>query len=596
MSRSVLVSSLALAVVVACGSDDPPPPPPAQASGVCIDGEPVAVYPAGPYALETDGVVPPGLTFEGVDGPVALDSFYEPCAPRSRVLVVRTSGAWCGTCQWHVAHTKALLEEPRFAERLVLLDLLVADRDNDAPDTEALVDWRSKIDAPRLVAKDPAFTFGPALATRLPLPVYVFIDTRTMKILRSAGDPPPDALFARVASSIADVDGAEPVPAPRTPLVDGLFHAEQMDLIRGMQWKGERPPPDPTNAYEDDPGAASLGHTLFEDPTLSPNAKTSCATCHMEGLGFTDGLPQSEGVAKVDRNTPGVALAAYSRWQFWDGRADTLWMQALLPFEDAREHGSSRLFIAHRIAESYATKYDAVFGAKYPLPAAAIAALPPEGKPGDAAYDALSDADKERVTRVFVNVGKALAAFERSLSVGTNSFDAYAGGDLAALSKQQKDGLHMFFESGCAQCHYGPRLTDDAFHVLRFPTGRQDDAADLGRADGVKKLAGAEFLASSKWSDAPSAAKKVPAESAAMLGSFKTPPLRGLPGSAPFGHGGTFPDLLEVAAHYSTRGLPHADPRAIGTTEQWVPTFDQSSVTLLPSFLETLTAPVLIPP
>src|SRR6185503_10236923 len=107
-----------------------------------------------------------------------------------------------------------------------------------------------------------------------------------------------------------------------------------------------------------------------------------------------------------NRNSPAIALSAHSRWQFWDGRADTLWMQALGPFEDAKEFGGSRLFVAQQIVKRYSTQYDEVFGTKYPLPD--LTTFPQDGKPGDAAYDALSPAEQDDVTRVFVNVGKAI--------------------------------------------------------------------------------------------------------------------------------------------------------------------------------------------
>ena len=80
-----------------------------------------------------------------------------------------------------------------------------------------------------------------------------------------------------------------------------------------------------------------------------------------------------------------------------------------------------------------------------------------------------------------------------------------------------------------------------------------------------------------------------------MLGAFKTPTLRGIVGSAPYSHGGTLKTLLEVAEHYGERGVDHADPSAIGTTEQWVPSFDTTVQGELPAFLEVLTGEVELP-
>src|SRR6185436_19313209 len=180
------------------------------------------------------------------------------------------------------------------------------------------------------------------------------------------------------------------------------------------------------------------------------------------------GRATSQGVAVGDRNAPSVLFAAHARWQFWDGRADTLWMQALGPFENEKEFGSSRLFVAHAVFERHAAAYEALFGPLPPL--SDTARFPASGKPGDATFSGMAAADQALVTRVYVNVGKAIAAYERTLRARPNRLDAYLGGDLSALTVEEKAGLKTFFGAGCIQCHWGPRLTDDAFHVLRFPT------------------------------------------------------------------------------------------------------------------------------
>ena len=64
---------------------------------------------------------------------------------------------------------------------------------------------------------------------------------------------------------------------------------------------------------------------------------------------WSDGLRLGAGIDQVDRHTPTIVNAGYSRWSFWDGRCDTLWCQAVTPFEDQREMGSNRLRLAHTI-------------------------------------------------------------------------------------------------------------------------------------------------------------------------------------------------------------------------------------------------------
>lgn len=595
--RGLFVGVVALVagsiVVVACGSDDATSPvaaapdagsdgPKVTSSALCVDGKPSVAYPPEPYEIALTGTLP-NLRFEGESGPIELASYFEPCAERSRLLVIRTSALWCGTCQWHASHSKTLLRDPSLADlsgRTVLLDLLVADEDNMPATAPALVRWRAKLDAPEKIAIDPTFTFKNVAPSLNPLPTYVIVDTRTMQVRTTDSNPNPDSFHAKL---LVELDALDKKPRrdglPSAKTTDGLTDYE-LELIRDMKTPGA-PPPDPTNEYADVASAAALGKKLFSDMALSPSGTVSCATCHDPAKVFGDGLAQAVGVAKGDRNAPAIALSAHARWQFWDGRADTLWMQALGPFENAKEYASSRLFVAHQIAARYGADYAAIFGAKYPLPDLSDAQrFPAAGKPGDASWQAMAAVDQDAVNRVYVNAGKAIAAFERSLRVKPNALDRYGAGDLTALTVQEKKGLEIYFKTGCAQCHWGPRMTDDAFHVIRFPTGRQDGAADRGRADGIAGLLGSEFTAAKKYSDSPASAKPLLGllpSPPSMVGAFKTPSLRGLPTSGPFGHGGTFATLAEVSKHYGERGLKHDDARSIGATEASVPLFDANA-------------------
>ncbi len=598
----VLVVAAAGAVGIACGSDETAPVtagsdagsdgPKTASAPLCVDGKATMPYPPEPYEVTLTGTLP-DLRFEGESGPIKLSDYFEPCAAQSRLLVIRTSALWCGTCQWHGAHSKTLLRDASLGGRVILLDLLVADEDNMPATVAALGRWRAKLDAPEKLAIDPMFTFRTVGVTVNPLPSYAIIDTRTMQVRTTDANPSPEALRAKL---LVELDLLDKKPRrndlPSAKTTDGLTDYE-LELVRDMKTPGA-PPPDPTNEYADLPAAAALGKTLFSDAALSPSGTVSCATCHDPAKVFSDGLAQSVGVSmtKGDRNAPAIALAAHARWQFWDGRADTLWMQALGPVENAKEFASSRLFVAHQIADRHAVEYAAVFGAKYPLPDLAdTQRFPAAGKPGDPAWQAMATADQDAATRVFVNAGKAIAAFERTLRVKPNALDRYAAGDSEALNAAQKKGLEVFFKTGCAQCHFGPRLTNDAFHVIRFPTGRQDSAADRGRADGIAPLLASDFTAGKKFSDSPASAKSLLGLSpppASMLGAFKTPSLRGLSKSGPFGHGGTFATLAEVAKHYGERGLQHDDRRSIGATEGWIPLFDINGQRDLVPLLEVL--------
>lgn len=613
--RSIALSltcALALAAAVAaaaCAGADDPAAPPVTADGggadapaldsskpgsLCVDGKPTGEWPPGPYEVAITGVLPPDLAWEGPSGQVRLKDYYEPCAARSRLLVVRSAPAWCGSCGWHATHTTRLIGDPRYADRLRLLDLLIADEDNMPATVTAAARWRTRIDVPASVeskiAVDAKYMFSAVLPARNTLPEYVLIDTRTMKVRTVLSNPAPETLLGFFELELASLDGKPRPDLPQVALHDGLLSDDQFDLLQGMKL-APAPPPDPTNEVADLPAAAALGKALFNDTSLSPSGTVACVTCHDPTKAFGDGLKQANGVATGDRNSPPIALAAHARWQFWDGRADTLWMQALGPFENAKEFGSSRLFVAHAVFDRYNAEYTAVFGAKYPLPALPVA---PAGKPGEPAYDALPAAKRDEIARVYVNVGKAIAAFERTIRLKPNAFDRYVGGDTTALAGAQKTALGAFFKVGCAQCHWGPRLTDDAFHALGFPTGRKDGVADRGRADVLLGLASGEFVATSKWSDAPASAKPLlfTAVPPSMVGAFRTPTLRGISQSAPYGHGGTYAQLLDVSKHYGERGDKVAAGKSTGVVEEWVPNFDVNVQNDLPTLLDLLTADV----
>ena len=90
-------------------------------------------------------------------------------------------------------------------------------------------------------------------------------------------------------------------------------------------------PADPSNAVADDLRAAKFGHRLFFDTRLSANGAVSCATCHQPTRRFSDSFQKGRGIGESARNTRSIVGSAYSPWQYWDGRRDSQWAQALSP-------------------------------------------------------------------------------------------------------------------------------------------------------------------------------------------------------------------------------------------------------------------------
>jgi cytochrome c peroxidase len=338
-------------------------------------------------------------------------------------------------------------------------------------------------------------------------------------------------------------------------------------------------PTDPSNRVADDPGAVEFGRALFFDVRLSVNGQVACATCHLPERQFQDDVPLARGVGTTDRRTMPIAGMAHSPFLFWDGRKDSLWSQALGPLESPVEYGGNRTQYARLVAEHYRDAYEAVFG---PLPD--MSHLPPQAGPvanpeAAAAWGAMPEADREVVNRVFANIGKAIAAFERTILPMPTRFDAYAsalgsGRSANILTGDEIAGLRLFIGKGeCVNCHNGPLLTDNHFHNTGVPEAR-GLPEDLGRAAGAKLVREDPFNCLGKYSDAGegdcSELRFMAADGHELLRAFKTPSLRGVAGRPPFMHAGQFATLADVVAHYSaapSAPAGHSELRPLNLSE-----------------------------
>lgn len=347
-------------------------------------------------------------------------------------------------------------------------------------------------------------------------------------------------------------------------IADGVLDVAERQTIITMSFGqlGE-PPADPSNRYANSRAAAAFGATLFFEPRLSDDGRTSCATCHQQDRQFQDGRPLGRAAGLTDRRTMPLAGAAWSSWQFWDGRADSLWAQGLSPLEDVREHAGNRTAFAHVIASHLKDRYERIFG---PLPD--LTGLPenagPLGSDAErAAWDAIPTTRRDEIDRVFANLGKALAAFVASIRHSETRFDrfakALAKGETpandATLSDAELTGLKLFIgRANCVTCHSGPRFTDDRFHNTGVPQPPElpDDA---GRATGIAKALADPFNCLGRFSDAaPDQCGKLRAvktDDPTLVAAFKTPSLRGVTSRPPYMHAGQIGSLEAVLDHYS---------------------------------------------
>ncbi|MFO0661490.1 MAG: cytochrome c peroxidase, partial [Polyangiaceae bacterium] len=467
------------------------------------------------------------------------------------LLVVRVEPAWCEPCGLR-ADRFGMLAALFPSEVIDPVTVLYAGPDNAHPTAGDLIAWRSAhLTLPGALARSPDGAAGELVRLLRTIPMVFLVDRRTMRILSAMDDPDDQLLVIGISDALAAAGGPLVTPTldPAPPRRDGRFDEHQWQLIQRMAAPLVLPP-SLSNAYADDVAAAALGEQLFHDEMLAGPGGISCATCHVKDKGFADGLPTAIGLATGNINTPGIATSAWNRWQFWDGRADSLWSQALGPLENPLETGGSRLHVAHHIQATYAAAYEPVFGTLPPLDD--TQRFPLDGKPGDPAYDGMALADQQSVTRVFVNVGKAIEAFERTLRPAPMRLSAYAGGDTEALSPTERDGLLQYLESGCANCHGGPTLTNSIFANILMPSNSPTGPGDRGRIDGAMKLLASPFRADGPYSDNPEvgAALASLVVGDEMLGQIKTPSLRGVTTTGPWGHGGTFQQLDGVVKHY----------------------------------------------
>lgn len=362
-------------------------------------------------------------------------------------------------------------------------------------------------------------------------------------------------------------------------------------------------PADPSNRVADNERAAEFGQRLFFDQRLSANGQVACASCHLPDKLFQDGTPLGKGVGTTDRRTMSIIGTARSPWQFWDGRKDSQWAQALGPLESAVEHGGDRTQYVHLVAEEYRSEYEDVFG-KLPQ----LAALPKNAGPvadpeSAAAWEVLAPAQKDTVNRVFVNVGKAIAAYERRIEPGPSRFDAYVQaveqGDSAkmnaGLTRDEIAGLKLFLGKGqCLQCHAGPLFTNNEFHNTGVPAAK-GLAADLGRLAGAKQVLKDEFNCLGPYSDAkPEQCGEIrflDDKNASQLRQFRVPSLRNVAERGPYMHAGQFGTMREVVEHYNKAPAApegHSELKPLGLSAMEV---DQ-----LVAFLATLSGPVRADP
>jgi cytochrome c peroxidase len=261
-----------------------------------------------------------------------------------------------------------------------------------------------------------------------------------------------------------------------------------------------------------------LGRRLFFDIRLSGPGYMACATGHKPELAFTDGREVAIGVTGQlhTRNTPTLANVAYlARFGWAQPKSEPLEVQLRRPMfgENPIEMGT----LGHEIPVLAHIRSNSVYVDLF------RSAFPRSREPKDAIS--------------FETIGRAIAAFQRTLVSADSAYDKFVGGDRSALSVEAQRGLLLFKSNRmkCATCHKPPFFTD-AVGTPRFHnTGlyNVDGAGGLpGRDQGLANETHAKM----------------------DIGRFRTPTLRNISVTAPYMHDGSTKTLGDVIDHYASGG------------------------------------------
>lgn len=306
---------------------------------------------------------------------------------------------------------------------------------------------------------------------------------------------------------------------------------------------------------------------MFYDKILSGNRNIACSTCHHPDFGTSDGLslgigeggvglgPERSAGTGEDRIRKRIPRNAPALWNlgardidvlFHDGRlsrADTYgngfdtaaeeWLptglnsvlaaQALFPLTAQFEMAGNPK--ENEVAGAVHDRIDAA----WPILAKRVRIIPEYGERFVRAFDHIASPEEVTITEI----ANALAAFMATEWQSFDSpYDAYLAGDAKALAPDQRRGMDLFFgDAKCSGCHSGKLLSDQRFHALGLPPfgpGRTRPfdpmARDVGRMSESDDLADAY--------------------------RFRTPMLRNVALTAPYGHNGAYPTLEGIVRHH----------------------------------------------
>ncbi len=285
----------------------------------------------------------------------------------------------------------------------------------------------------------------------------------------------------------------------------------------------------PVPAIDADIALAKLGKRLFFDVRLSGDASTACASCHNPEHAFSDGMALSNAYPGSGhfRNSPTLVNTAQRQVWMHDGRLGT-------NLNDVTREMLTESYLMNmdmRLMQER-IKQDPVYVKMFDK-----AGL---GEPSNG------------------GVRNAIPEYLKTLSSRGAAFDTDSMTDSARL------GFDLFKrKAGCAECHTGPRFSDDQPHNVGVPENNDIWSDPLRH---VTYVSYAKFMGVENYMNLRrdvGAHVRTHTADGSDIGRFITPTLRELKYTAPYMHNGVFKSLEDVVNFYSKGGGddPNKDPR-----------------------------------
>jgi len=290
-----------------------------------------------------------------------------------------------------------------------------------------------------------------------------------------------------------------------------------------------------------------LGRMLFYETRLSGDNSMACASCHKQENAFTDTNRFSTGIdgLKGERQAmSAVNMLWNTNGYFWDGRADKLREQSLLPIQDELEMHETLPNVVEKLEQDtmYTRQFFRVFGT-------------------------------EEITAHKISL--ALEQFMNSIVSYRSKYDQYLAGT-TMLTEQEERGMELFFDE------YNPF----------FP---ETSGADCGHCHSGKTFISQEYMNNGLDSIYNDQGRKKVTGQAGDAGAMKVTTLRNIALTPPYMHDGRFKTLEEVINHYNS-GLQNSaalNPALAMTMGTGLMLDAQDKADLI-AFLHTLTDQALI--